>query len=133
MKVKGAIYNVIHHGLDSRDIQTKHIARKFAHSIKRTSVIAMEEKAHHATRKNSQDYLKQLALMTQYLLEHKEAPIEKRMQHIYPKLREMELHQMHHLIQLRKRKIARKTKQARKGKKSQGKAKARKRKKRHHA
>ena len=66
--------------------------------------------------------------MTAFILNHNELPIEKRMKTISEKLEEMEWHQKHELIALRRarlQEIERKTGKKSKSKENQGKKKAR--------
>jgi len=45
-------------------------------------------------------YLRQLVLMTKYLMQNPMRPIEDRMKRISPKLKELETHQLHQLYVL---------------------------------
>jgi hypothetical protein len=97
--IKEEIFGLIHEGLDSRDFETRHSAKIFADSIKRTSKILKEEKTKHL-KDDGKRYLQQLVFMTKYLIQNPALPIEKRMKRIAPKLKELENHQIHQIYVL---------------------------------
>lgn len=114
--------------MNSRSFETRHTAKIFADSIKRTSKILKEEKTKHL-KDDGKRYLQQLVFMTKYLMQNQGLSIEKRMQRIRPKLKELEAHQMHQLYVLEhKKKAGKKHAKCRKTKKKKAlkKAKARK-------
>lgn len=94
--MKEAIFELIDEGLSNHDPKTQKLAQRFAQSIQRTREILNEEKKGKG-RDHGEEYLKQLAFMTDYLLHHRDKPLTQRFATIAPKLREMELHQYHQL------------------------------------
>ena len=106
---------MIHEGLDSKDFETRHAAKIFADSLRRTTRILRVEKTSHL-KDDGKRYLKQLVFMTKYLMQNTGLPIEQRMRRIQPKLKELERHQTHQLFLLQHLKNARKTESTRKRK-----------------
>lgn len=123
--MKEEIFDLITEGLGNKDIKTQKLAQRFAQSIQRTREILTDEEARHV-KDHGKSYLRQLALMTNYLLTNKQTPLPQRFAMIAPKLHEMELHQYHQLWRLhrtiKKGKKSKPTKKAKpvkkKGKKS---------------
>lgn len=107
--MKEEIFGLIHEGLDSHDFETRHSAKIFADSIKRTSKILKDEKTKHL-KDDGKRYLQQLVFMTKYLMENPALSIEKRMHRISPKLKELEQHQMHQILVLSRMEKSRKKK-----------------------
>lgn len=117
--------------MDSRDFETRHAAKIFADSLKRTTRIMQFERQKHV-RDDGKLYLQQLVFMTKYLLQNLGLSIEERMRKIQPKLKELEQHQLHQIFLLQHLKNARKKEASRKRKsKASKKKKSRKKAKRH--
>lgn len=90
---------MIHEGLDSKSFDTRHSAKRFADSLKRTSRILKAERQKRL-KDDGKRYLQQLVFMTKYLLQNPGLSIENRMQRLGPKLKELERHQLHQLYVL---------------------------------
>lgn len=123
--IKEEIFALIHEGLDSRDFETRHAAKIFADSIKRTSKIMRVERQKRI-RDDGKLYLKQLVFMTKYLMQNPGLSIEERMRTLRPKLSELEEHQLRQILHMQRLSRSR---SAKKGKASGKKQKAAKKRK----